>query len=92
MQPNQRPGATRRLRSRNASLAGAILVALAAQLVAAPVVAAQTPQAITFSLPASGFVGSTVDLAASADSGLPVLYAVPTPDVLDQLRVGRVPW
>ncbi|HXU84479.1 MAG TPA: hypothetical protein VN773_01625, partial [Verrucomicrobiae bacterium] len=81
MQPNQRPGATRRLRSRNASLAGAILVALAAQLVAAPVVAAQTPQAITFSLPASGFVGSTVDLVASADSGLTVLYAMPTPDV-----------
>ena len=40
-----------------------------------------SPQTITFSLPASGFIGTAVSLGAAADSGLPVAYAVDTPDV-----------
>ena len=37
--------------------------------------AGNTPQAITFVLPATGTVGATIDLTATADSGLPVTYA-----------------
>ena len=41
----------------------------------------QAPQVITFSLPASGLVGGTVSLSATADSGLPVGLAVTTPSL-----------
>jgi hypothetical protein len=39
------------------------------------------PQTITFTLPSSGYVGSTVPLTGTASSGLPVTYTVETPAV-----------
>jgi hypothetical protein len=59
------------------------LITIAAQAAAGPVAAA-TPQTIAFALPPSAFVGSTVVLDASADSGLPVAYEVTTPGTCDE--------
>ena len=59
----------------------AVLVAsVLAQTLATAPVAAATPQAITFSLPPSGTSGAILELAASADSGLPVTFVSDTPD------------
>jgi Fibronectin type III domain len=60
------------------------LALIAAMVTVAPVAADQigtTPQTITFSLPASGYVGAEVALAATADSGLTVTYVTTTPDI-----------
>ena len=62
-----------------ASQPGDDTYAAATDVVAA--MAVLLPQAITFSLPASGVVGGTVPLGATASSGLPVAYAVTTPIV-----------
>jgi hypothetical protein len=60
------------------------LALIAAMATVAPVAAdgvGTTPQTITFSLPASGYVGAGVPLAATADSGLTVSYVTNTPDI-----------
>jgi hypothetical protein len=70
----------RRQRLRGSIAGAATVAALIGQLVAVAPVAAASPQAITFSLPASGTVGALVDLVATADSGLPVAFAADTLD------------
>lgn len=60
------------------------LALIAAMATVGPVAADEvgtTPQTITFSLPASGYVGAEVALAATADSGLTVAYVTTTPDI-----------
>jgi hypothetical protein len=60
--------------------ASATLIALVGgvQIFGAPVAVASTPQTITFALPTSDVVGSTLDLSATATSGLVVTFASDT--------------
>ena len=61
------------------AIAGGPLVA--SMLLVAPVpVSASTSQAISFTLPLSGSIGATVQLAATASSGLAVDFTTTTPD------------
>src|SRR6266404_4467873 len=71
----------RRLRSGTRHVVAAAMIAVvgAAQLLAAPVAAASAPQTITFDLPAAGVVGTSIPLAATATSGLPVSFASDSP-------------
>jgi hypothetical protein len=75
------PGVSRTARARERSIIVAVLIALVTPLIAVSGVAAASPQAITFTLPASGSVGSTVELTATADSGLSVSFTSDTTDV-----------
>jgi hypothetical protein len=75
------PAVSRTARARDRSIVVAVLIALLAPLIAVSVVAAASPQSIAFTLPASGFVGSTVTLGATADSGLIVSFTSDTTDV-----------
>ncbi len=59
----------------------AALIAAVSTITSAAPAAAATPQAITFTLPASGLVGAMLVLNGTADSGLPVVYATSTASI-----------
>ncbi|HYO43882.1 MAG TPA: fibronectin type III domain-containing protein [Candidatus Limnocylindrales bacterium] len=61
-------------------MTAAVVVGLLGSLVAVPSVAAVTTQTIDFLLPTTGPTGATLELSATATSGLPVQLAVDTPD------------
>src|SRR6266576_1636071 len=71
----------RRVRSGTRQIIATVMIAAvgAAQLLAAPIATASTPQTITFDLPAAGVVDTSIPLAATATSGLLVSFASDSP-------------